>query len=146
MSTVQDEGAIDSMDRNHLMNGDKAMNHNQDENIFEVLGFKKEEAANLKIRAELLIMLREYINGRGLKQKEASERLGIPQPDVSSIMNAKIDKFTIDKLVNLLTRIGYELKIESNNKRRIFSVIDGDKIKKYKTVGNKYPGTDVLEA
>ena len=39
------------------------------DNIFEDLGFETEEAMNLKIRADLMIKLRSYIEAQGWRQK-----------------------------------------------------------------------------
>ena len=87
------------------------------DNIFEDIGFDKQEAANLKVRAELLLEIREYIRKKGLKQKDAAVLLGINQPDVSALMHGHIFKFSIDALVNMLARIGRELKITTRPKK-----------------------------
>lgn len=70
-------------------------------------------AQNLKIRSELMITLRQYIEDAGLGQKEAAEVFGICQPRISDLMRGKIDKFTIDKLVNMLARIGKTVKMKA---------------------------------
>ena len=49
------------------------------DNIFEDIGFDKQEAANMKVRAELLLEIREYIRKKGLKKKDAAALLGITQ-------------------------------------------------------------------
>jgi len=118
---------------------------NTNHNVFKEIGFEQTEAANLKIRANLLIQLREYIKSHNLKQIEAAERLGVTQPDISAIMNGKIQYFTIDKLVNLLAKLGFKLKIESNSRRRTFSVIEGGKNSHLETKRNDQDW-DILEA
>ena len=80
------------------------------DNIFEGIGFDKQEAANMKFRAELLLEIREYIRKNGLKQKDAATLLGISQPEVSALMNGHIFKFSIDALVNMLSRGRRELR------------------------------------
>ena len=87
------------------------------DNIFEDIGFDKEEAANLKVRAQLLIEIREYIRKKRLKQKDAAALLGINQPEVSALMHDQIFKFSIDALVKMLARIGRELKITTRPKK-----------------------------
>lgn len=72
-----------------------------------------ELAENLKIRAELLSNLKQFIEKNFAKQKEAKEFFGEPQPTISAIVNGKIDKFTIDKLVQLSAKAGYEVRIKS---------------------------------
>jgi len=87
------------------------------ENIFEQIGFEKLEAANMKIRAELLLEIREHLRRKGLKQKEAATLLEINQPEVSALMNGMIYKFSIDALVNMLARLGQEVKITPRRKK-----------------------------
>lgn len=82
------------------------------ENVFEDLGFGIEEALNLKVRADLMLDLRAYIQERGWSQKEAAEFLGETQPRISNLMNGEISRFSVDKLINLLGRIGMNVKIE----------------------------------
>ncbi|MEQ8290377.1 MAG: XRE family transcriptional regulator [Gammaproteobacteria bacterium] len=82
-------------------------------NIFEDVGFDKEEAANLLIRGQLVIQLSTLIRKRGLKQAEAAKLLSIKQPDASAIMKLKIEKFTIDRLVNFLSRFNQEMTVKT---------------------------------
>lgn len=93
------------------------MKHTTTDNIFEDIGFDKQEAANMKIRAELLLEIREYIRKKGLKQKDAAALLGINQPEVSALMRGHIFKFSIDALVNMLSKIGRELNITTRPKK-----------------------------
>ena len=90
------------------------MTNTTTDNIFEDIGFDKQEAANLKVRAELLLEIREYIRKKGLKQKDAAALLGINQPEVSALMHDHIFKFSIDALVNMLARVGRQVEISIN--------------------------------
>ncbi len=47
-------------------------NPNMVEAYYEIFGFDKQEAANLKIRAQLLLEIRKYSRKKGLKQKDAA--------------------------------------------------------------------------
>jgi predicted XRE-type DNA-binding protein len=49
-------------------------------NVFRDLGFGAEEAANLKLRAMLMVELEKHIREKRLTQKRAAERLGVTQP------------------------------------------------------------------
>jgi len=82
-------------------------------NVFEALEDDPAMAQNLKIRSELMIALRQYIEDAELDQKEAAEVFGVYQPRISDLMRGKIDKFTIDKLVNMLARIGKTVKMKA---------------------------------
>jgi|SoiMetStandDraft_2_1073263.scaffolds.fasta_scaffold259031_2 predicted XRE-type DNA-binding protein len=83
------------------------------DNVFEDLGFDREEAANLKIRADLMIDLREYIRARGWTQAEAADFFGETQPRISNLMKGEISRFSIDKLINMLARAGLRVRLET---------------------------------
>ena len=70
-------------------------------NVFKDLGFDSEEAENLRLRAEMMVALRSYIEKEGITQKEAADHFGVTQPRMSDLMRGKIGKFTIDMLVNI---------------------------------------------
>ena len=85
-------------------------------NVFEDLGFKTDEALNLKIRADLMLDLRDYIEKQGWTQKEAAQFLGETQPRISNLMNGDIDRFSVDKLINLLGKIGMKVEVIATTK------------------------------
>jgi predicted XRE-type DNA-binding protein len=80
-------------------------------NIFEDLGFCKEEAANLKIRADLMIDLCNFIRSQQWTQAEAATFFGETQPRISNLMNGDIDRFGIDKLVQMLSQAGMDVRV-----------------------------------
>jgi predicted XRE-type DNA-binding protein len=73
-------------------------------NVFEDLGFNRETAENLRIRAELMIALKELIRRKHLTQVQAAKLFGVSQPRVSDLVRGKISLFTIDMLVNMLAK------------------------------------------
>jgi predicted XRE-type DNA-binding protein len=80
-------------------------------NIFEELGFDKEEATNLIIRADLMLDLRKFIQSKNWTQAEAAVFFGETQPRISNLMNGDIDRFAIDKLVQMLSRAGMAVRV-----------------------------------
>ena len=86
------------------------------ENVFEDLGFEAEEAANLKVRADLMLDLRRYILERGWTQAEAATFFAETQPRISNLLKGEISRFSIDKLINLLVRAGLEVHVETKRK------------------------------
>lgn len=83
------------------------------DNVFEDVGFEAEEAANLKIRADLLLDLRQYIRARGWTQAEAAAFFGETQPRISNLLKGEIGRFSIDKLINMLARAGIRVRLET---------------------------------
>ena len=95
------------------------------DNIFEDLGFDKQEAASLAVRATLMSQIIEYLRAHKLTQKEAASRFGVSQPRISDISTGKIERFTIDALVDMLSRIGFKVETKSTKRKATFTVIEG---------------------
>ena len=75
-------------------------------NVFVDLGFSREEATVLAMRADLMARLRKLIANRGWTQVQAAARLGISQSRVSDLVRGKWEKFSLDMLITLAARIG----------------------------------------
>jgi len=81
-------------------------------NVFEDLGFAPEEALNLKIRADLMLTIKHFIQTKGWTQKQAALFFGETQPRISDLINGDIERFSIDKLVMMLVRAGMDVRFE----------------------------------
>ena len=81
-------------------------------NIFEDLGFNHQEATKLKIKAQLMCQISEWIQHKQLKQEEASRILHVTRPRVSDVLRGKSSKFTIDALVDMLERVGKHVTVQ----------------------------------
>jgi len=86
-------------------------------NVFRDLGFGAEEAVNLKVRAMLMVELEKYIQEKHLTQKRAAERLGVTQPRISDLTRGKIELFSVDTLITVLTHAG--LKVDVRVRRSV---------------------------
>ncbi len=86
------------------------------DNVFEDVGFEAVEAANLKVRADLMLDLRQYIQARGWTQAEAVAFFGETQPRISNLLKGEITRFSIDKLINMLARAGIQVRVETESK------------------------------
>jgi predicted XRE-type DNA-binding protein len=87
-------------------------------NVFEDLGFSKEEAAALKIKAAILSALLDHIRSRRYTQKELAEVLEEYQPNVSNLLNGKISTMSIEKLLNYADRLNMDAQITMKMKPR----------------------------
>lgn len=81
-------------------------------NVFLDLGFSKDEAENLKLRAELMMKIEDYVRVGGMTQVEAAKRLGLSQPRLNDLLRGKIDKFSLDALVNMLAKAGMRIEMK----------------------------------
>src|ERR1700679_1010840 len=75
-------------------------------NIFDAITDDPVEAADLKFRADLMVLLREYFRTQKATPADICQRLGVPQPRVSELLNGKIDKFSADKLIGFAAKLG----------------------------------------
>jgi predicted XRE-type DNA-binding protein len=75
-------------------------------NVFRDLGFGAEEAENLRVRSELMIELSSLIKARRMTQARAAQVLGVSQPRISDLVRGKIERFSVDTLIEMLGRAG----------------------------------------
>ncbi|MCY4015422.1 MAG: XRE family transcriptional regulator [Gammaproteobacteria bacterium] len=74
--------------------------------VWDAVADSPEEADNLKLRSQIMDAIEEYILREGITQRVAAERLGVPRSRISELMNGRLSKFTIDKLVKMAGRVG----------------------------------------
>jgi predicted XRE-type DNA-binding protein len=87
-------------------------------NVFRDLGFRREEAEHLLVRADLLIEVQKLIASRGLKQREAAKLLRVSQPRVSDLLRGRIELFSTDVLIDMLARLGARVRLTVKPDRR----------------------------
>ncbi len=88
-------------------------------NVFADIGFPRKEAAHLLICSDLMIQLTNLIDDRGLTQKQAAEALGVTQPRISNLVRGRIDLFSIDTLVEMLTHLGVAVTLKTRRRARV---------------------------
>lgn len=79
---------------------------------FDALCDTPVEAANMRLRAELMHHIAKIVAENGWNQKQAAERCGITQPRINDLLNGKIDKFSLDALVNIHAEIGQDVHLQ----------------------------------
>ena len=79
-------------------------------NVFADLGLK--DADQLMARSQIGFHVFKILEERKLKQREIASILGIAQSDVSHLMNGHFSRFTTDKLLDFLRRLGRKVTIE----------------------------------
>jgi predicted XRE-type DNA-binding protein len=85
-------------------------------NVFRDLGLPNAE--ELSTKARLAIEIGRIISKRGLSQTEAAKVLGLDQPKVSAIVRGRLDKFSVERLCQLLTRLGCDIDIQIREKHK----------------------------
>lgn len=70
-----------------------------------------QQAANLKMRSELMLHIQRQIKNMHGTQAEIAKQCGISQPHFNDLLNGKISKFSIDALVNINANLGCEMSL-----------------------------------
>ncbi len=91
-----------------MKNGANRATHRTRGNVLDDLGFPPERAAALKFKAELYLAILKC--ARQYSQKQLQVILGEPQPRVSELLNGKISKKSVDKLLYYAGRLGIETR------------------------------------
>ncbi|QXH47167.1 XRE family transcriptional regulator [Pseudomonas xanthosomatis] len=87
------------------------MTNERSSSVWDALVDTPEEAENLRLRAKLMRVLTRIVQSWELSQKDAASRLHLTQPRLSDLLNGKIDKFSLDALVNILANADLEVDL-----------------------------------
>lgn len=85
------------------------------DSVWQALAKDEAEAETMRLRADLLIALRDRVAAWKLTQAEAAKRLGISQPRLNNMLRGQIESFSLDMLTKLACRAG--LKVEMKLKK-----------------------------
>jgi predicted XRE-type DNA-binding protein len=85
-------------------------------NVFADLGLPDAEERQTKLR--LAHALNTVIDARRLTQAAAAARLGLNQPKVSALRNYKLERFSVERLMTLLTALDRDVEIVIRKKPR----------------------------
>jgi predicted XRE-type DNA-binding protein len=88
------------------------MEHQEYANVWDALTDSPEESANMTMRSNLLIALQQRVKSWEVTQAEAARRLGVTQPRLNDLLHSKIDKFSLDKLINLAIHAGISVRLD----------------------------------
>ena len=78
-------------------------------NVFADLGLP--DADKLQIKTGLVMEIRKAMRHLDLTQQDAAKRMGITQPKVSDMMRGDFTNLSERKLMDCLTRLGYDIEI-----------------------------------
>ncbi len=78
-------------------------------NVFRDLGHKDADAAQFKaiLAAEII----KALDQQGLTVRAAHDRTGIAAADFSRIRNANLGRFSVDRLMSIINRLGSRIEV-----------------------------------
>jgi predicted XRE-type DNA-binding protein len=84
-------------------------------NAFRDLGSKSPDAAQFK--AILATEIIKALDRESLTVRQANARTGIAAADFSRIRNADLNRFTVDRLMNILNKLGSRIEVKVRVRR-----------------------------
>jgi predicted XRE-type DNA-binding protein len=78
-------------------------------NVFEQLGLPNPEERLRKAR--LMNVINAAMKRRSLSQKDAAEATGLDQSDISRIQHGRGSRYSTDRLLNILARLGIDVEL-----------------------------------
>ena len=85
-------------------------------NIFADLGFENPEEELLKARVASL--LNDTIKAKGWTQVHTAKVLGIKQPEVSELNRGRLKHFSVERLINFLSKLDQRVTITVQNEKQ----------------------------
>jgi predicted XRE-type DNA-binding protein len=77
--------------------------------VFADLGYPNARERSLKVR--LAMEVNRVLSERQLAQDRTAELLGIRQPHVSDLVRYRLNRFSVERLMDFLTRLGKDVQI-----------------------------------
>ena len=82
------------------------------ESVWDAIEDTPEQAAALRLRAELMRSISERLTGAGWDRVEAARRCGVTTPRLDELTEGKLDRFPIEELIRIGTNLGLRMRIE----------------------------------
>jgi predicted XRE-type DNA-binding protein len=79
-------------------------------NVFRDFG--RPDADVQQTKALLAARIIGILDDEGLSTRKAQARTGIAHADFARIRNAKLDRFTIDRLMTILNKLGHQVDVQ----------------------------------
>ena len=80
--------------------------------VWDAVADTPAEAANLRVRAELMEQIAGIVKDAGWTQVEAAERCNVTQPRINDLLRGRISRFSLDALVNIAAALGRRVHVE----------------------------------
>ena len=80
--------------------------------VWDAISNTPEEAANFRLRSELMDKITALIQNNGWTQLEAAKRCSVTQPRINELLRGRISRFSLDALVNIASALGQRVHVE----------------------------------
>jgi predicted XRE-type DNA-binding protein len=86
------------------------------DDVWDAIEATPAKAANMRVRADLMIAIHKAVNAWDVTQAAAAKRLGLTQPRMNDLMRGRISKFSLDALVNVAGGAGLAVRVQVRRK------------------------------
>lgn len=80
--------------------------------VWDAITDTPQEAANLRLRSELMDKITALIQKNGWTQLEAAKHCSVTQPRIIELLRGRISRFSLDALVNIAAHLGQRVHVE----------------------------------
>ncbi len=80
--------------------------------VWDALEDSPAEAANMRLRSELMIAIRQAVTEWATTQATAARRLEVTQPRLNDLLRGRINNFSLDALTVLAARAGLDVRVQ----------------------------------
>ncbi len=84
--------------------------------VWDAIEPSRAQAASMKARVETMIAIREAVATWDVTQTAAAKRLSLTQPRLNDLLRGRINKFSLDALIDLATRAGLSVRVAVGRK------------------------------
>jgi predicted XRE-type DNA-binding protein len=79
--------------------------------VWDALEDSPAEAANMRLRSELMIAIKQTVAAWKVNQATAARRLDVTQPRLNDLLRGRINNFSLDALILLADRAGLDVQM-----------------------------------
>lgn len=87
------------------------MNSQAFDSVWDALEDLPADAMNMKARSEIMMAVQETVFDWNLTQAAAAKKLGVSQPRLNDLLRGRINKFSLDALVNMAAGCGLTVEM-----------------------------------
>jgi len=80
--------------------------------VWDAIESSPAQAANMKARSKMMLAIRDTVELWDVTQAAAAKRLGLTQPRMNDLVRGRINKFSLDALINLAARAGLSVRVK----------------------------------
>lgn len=82
------------------------------ESVWDAIEKTPQAAAAMKMRSSLLIAIEQKVKSWEVTQAVAARRLGITQPRLNDLLRGKINKFSLDMLIEIAAKAEIKVRMQ----------------------------------